>query len=156
MNYKKILIIILASLFDIALSVMVAKISPIFLPLAVFYLSLSLSLEEAIIVAFLGGFIFDIALLDGSVFTVIFLIGEAVLIKILGRKIVDFTSRFTQMVSIFFILAFKLLFLYMVYDRALPSVFLKNNLLVIIFFMIIIFISYLLKSRYGKKQILSK
>lgn len=156
MNYKKILVIIFASLFDIALSVMIAKISPIFLPLAVFYLSLSLSLEEAIIIAFLGGFIFDIALLDGSVFTVIFLIGEAVLIKILGRKIVDFTSGFTQMVSIFSILAFKLLFLYMVYDRALPSVFLRNNSLTIISFMILFFVSYLLKNKYGKKQILSK
>ncbi len=156
MNYKKILLVLLASLFDIALSVMVAKISPIFLPLVVFYLSLNLSLEEAIIIAFLGGFMFDIALLDGSVFTVIFLIAEAVLIKTLGRKIIDFTTNFTQIVSIFSILAFKLLFLYLVYDRALPSVFLKNNLLTIIVFMLIISISYLLKSRYGKKQILSR
>jgi len=156
MNYKKILVVILASLFDIALAVMIPKVSPIFLPSAVFYLSLSLSLEEAIVIAFLGGFIFDIALLDGSVFNVIFLISEGALIKILGRKIVDFTTKFTQIVSIFSILVFKLLFLYLVYDRAFPSVFLRNNSLTIISFMILFLVSYLLKSKYGKKQILSK
>ncbi len=128
MDYKLIILLIGAVLIDIVIGVFMPTVLPTALVIIVFYLALKLEYWQVIPLALIGGFLFDLSLLDGSIFNIIFLVLAAIATKLTSYRLIDFSSTAFQILSVVSLLTIRLLAFYLIYDRSLNSIFLLRNL----------------------------
>ena len=76
----------------------------------VFLVTVYYDLELALIFAFTTGFLFDLALLDRSLFMTFFLCFEVLIIELIRKKIVDFVNPITFVVTIFTLEIIRVIF----------------------------------------------
>lgn len=128
MDYKLIILLIGAVLIDIVIGVFMPTVLPTALVIMVFYLALKLEYWQVVPLALIGGFLFDLSLLDGSIFNIIFLVLAAIATKLTSYRLIDFSSTAFQVLSVVCLLTIRFLAFYLIYDRSLNSIFLLRNL----------------------------
>ncbi len=129
MNYKILLLSAGALLADLVLGIYIRGVAPAILVILVFYLALKLEYWEVIPIALLCGFLFDISLLDASIFNSIFLLVIALAVKFTSYKFIDFSLPSIQVISVIFLLCAKMIIFYLLYDRSLNSIFVFQSLI---------------------------
>lgn len=152
MSYKHAVVLILALLIDISIGIFFVNLGPLFLVATIFYFALQFDYFDLLIAAFIAGFLYDLSLMSQSVFYTIFFIALALLTKILGRKIIHFSNRFVQMLTIITFLVFRMLYFYLMYDRSINSIFLIHNLIALVVAIIIFLVANFVLRLYAKKN----
>lgn len=129
MNYKIILISALALIGDLLLGTVYQNIPPFFIIIVVFYLSKKLEIYEAIAIALVLGLLLELSQLSGSIFSIVFLVFEAVGIRLLTKKLIDLNNNTSQVFFLLAILIIKALVVWLLFDRSLNSNFLIYNII---------------------------
>lgn len=130
MKNKDILLVFFALAGDLMLGTFLPGTPPVFLILAVFFLSIRLSLFEILSLAIFSGFLLDLSQLSGTIFSTIFLLLEALGIRFLLKKYIDFNNQLTMVLFLSATLLLKVLFVWLIYDRSITSNFLILNLII--------------------------
>ncbi len=152
MNYKYVLLAILALVIDLSIGIFYPNIGPIALIFTAFYFALKLDYPELIFIIFIVGFLYDMSLLSGSIFNVIYLVAIAVSTKLVGRKIIHFSSELIQAIAILVFFLIRVLGFYAIYDRSITSIFLEQNFIAIAIALALLVILNSFKRLYAKQN----